>query len=64
MSGDYKYDIHLRAEEIASERYGADFYDLTPDQRHEVYSEAMAAWSDDLASRGDHLRKSRMEGGF
>lgn len=44
MSGDYKFDMQMIAEELASERYGKDFYDLPAEQRDALFNEAMENW--------------------
>ncbi len=40
MFFDYKYAIQQRAEELASQRYGEDYYDLPEDLRETLYEEA------------------------
>lgn len=61
MSGDYKFDIQSRAEEIADQEFGKDFYDLTDEQLGEVYRRAVSRWSDDLLNRADQVRKAMRE---
>ena len=41
MSGDYKYGMQLIAEDLAQERYNADFYALPDDIQCALYEEAM-----------------------
>lgn len=61
MSGDYKWDIQVRAEELAFELYNKDFYDLDTETQYRVYERAMHSWSDSLADRADYLRKAERE---
>ncbi len=55
MSGDYKYDMQMIAEEIAQEEYGEDFYDLPSDLQHQVFLRAEDRWVDRAASGADYL---------
>jgi hypothetical protein len=52
----------MRAEEIAQDRYGKDFYDLPSALQDEVFSEGMDTVADRLADRADYLRKAEREG--
>lgn len=63
MSGDYKYDIQMIAEDLAQEKYGKGFYDCTDDQQYELYTVAMETWRDRLCDQADYLRKAQREGG-
>jgi hypothetical protein len=38
---DYKYGMQLIAEELAEDRYGKGFYELTDEQQFSLYNEAM-----------------------
>jgi hypothetical protein len=62
MSGDYKYDIQMIAEELAQEKYEKEFYDLTSDQQYEVYTLANQHYIERLCDRADYLRKAQREG--
>jgi hypothetical protein len=42
--GDYKYAIQILAEELASELYDKDYYELTEAVRSEVYAKANASF--------------------
>jgi len=44
MSGDYKYDMQMIAEELAEERFGKDFYDLPQDVQFQLFEEAMGQY--------------------
>ena len=64
MSGDYKYEMQMRAEEIAEERYGVEFYELPADKQSAIFREAMYDWSDAQASRADFLNHVAKERGL
>lgn len=55
---DYKYAIQSRADELAQERYGKDFYDLTDEQQYKLFTEAEESEGDALSARADLLRDS------
>lgn len=59
--GDYKYGIQMVAEELAEEKYGMGFYDLTHKQQFEVYSEAQRQYFDRQADFADYHRKAERE---
>lgn len=63
MGGDYKYEMQLLAEEIAEQRYGKEFYELTDDQQYECFMAGSREWCDRMADKGDNLRKAAMENG-
>lgn len=44
MSGDYKYEAYLLADERAQEQFGTDFYSLSHEQQMELYGEAMQTY--------------------
>jgi len=44
MSGDYKYDMQMIAEELAEERFGKDFYELPQETQFQLFDEAMAQY--------------------
>jgi len=54
---DYKDQIQSRAEEIASEEFDCDFYDLSDELRDSVYSRAMGRAHEDMLSRADMAKK-------
>lgn len=62
MSGDYKWDIQVRAEELAMDRYGIEFYELPEHRRDSIYREAMTDWSEGLAAKADWLNDCAKEG--
>jgi hypothetical protein len=61
VSGDYKWDIQLIAEEMAMEQYGKEFYDLSSYGQQAVYEQAMDKYHNRLADRADYLRKAQRE---
>jgi hypothetical protein len=61
MPEDYKMAAQMRAEEIAEERFGCDFYDLPQDMQSKVYSEGLAGHFESLMERADYLRKAKRE---
>jgi hypothetical protein len=63
MMDDYKYAAQMRAEEIAEERYGCDFYDLPDDLQGWVYSEGLEGHWESLREQADYLRKAKRENG-
>ena len=50
---DYKYWIQNRAEEIAVEEYGKEFYDLPDELWDKVYQQAIEAYKEAYADRID-----------
>jgi len=63
MSGDYKYDMQLIAEELAQSLYEKDFYDLDQDTQYAVYNQAMVSYTERLCDRADYMRKAERENG-
>lgn len=61
-NGDYKYAMQMRAEEIAEEEYGMDFYDLPEHIQTKVFREAEEGHFDDMAHRADMMRDSLRDG--
>lgn len=61
MSSDYKYDIQVRAEELASERFDCEFYDLPADKQELIYKEATDDWTESLAEKADFLNDQAKE---
>lgn len=55
MQGDYKYAAQVKAEELAEERYGKDYYDLPEDVQCKLYEEGMQAYIDSQVSAADAL---------
>jgi hypothetical protein len=53
VSGDYKYEMQMRAEELAEEEYGVDFYALSQDQQFTVFERARQDWIDARVSKAD-----------
>lgn len=61
MSGDYKYDVQLIAEDLAVDTYNLDFYELTDEQQYEIYTRAQNVYFERLADNADYLRKAERE---
>ena len=59
---DYKWALQMKAEEIAEEQYGVDFYSLSPAEQSQVYERGMNEYHDDLAATADYFRKAEREG--
>lgn len=55
----YKDDIQEHANEIASQKYDKDFYDLTEKQQDEVYTQAQEQYFDNLYSQADSMAEER-----
>ncbi len=58
---DYKDWVAERAQVIADEEYGNDFYHLTDQQQDEVYAEAAADYIDYESAQIDCLYDSQFE---
>ena len=52
---DYKYEMQLRAEELAEELHGKDFSSLSSDEQYRIYEKASQAWYDEQADRAEGL---------
>ena len=63
MSGDYKWDIQMIAEEIAEKQFGCDFYDLSPETQYSTYKNAQEEYASRLADKADQLRDEERERG-
>ena len=61
--GDYKMRIQEKAEEIAEENYGKDFYDLSGSMQSKIYERAIREIEDMLADQADMMRKGEADGG-
>lgn len=57
ISGDYKYWIQCKADEIAQEKYDCEYYDLPDSVQLSVYDEANEAYKDHLASEIDTAKE-------
>jgi len=55
MIADYKDWITAKADEMALEKYGKEFYDLPETTQREVFSEAELAYQDYYANEIDRL---------
>ena len=53
---DYKEAYQLHAEELAQERYGMDFYDLSSELQSAIYDEAMRQVTDNWYAVADQMR--------
>ena len=62
MSGDYKYDMQLIAEQIAEDEYGKDFYELSNELQYQVYTRAEREYVERACDRADYARKAQREG--
>lgn len=51
-----------RADELADELYGKEFYELTESQRDTLYAQAEQDVVDGVADHADMLRKAQKEG--
>jgi len=52
-----KEEIQERADEIAGEKYGKAFYELSEKQQDKVYEEAQESWTDHYASLADSMKE-------
>lgn len=55
----YKDEIQEHADDLAYQKYGKDFYDLTEEQQEEIYKEAQEMFNDDFASQADSMKEKR-----
>ena len=53
MPSDYKDRIQAKAEELAEELNGIDFFHLSPERRDQIYQRAMEDVNDDYAAAAD-----------
>lgn len=58
---DYKMEIQERAEQLAEDTYGMDFYKLSDALQYEVYCAAMGDWTDNMLAAADYRRKAERE---
>jgi hypothetical protein len=56
MSGDYKYEMQMIAEELAEREFGKNFYDLTEEQQFDTFRAAEERWAEDKANEADLLK--------
>lgn len=61
MSGDYKWDMQMIAEELAQSRHGKDFYDLDSDTQYALFTEASRQYVERMCDHADYLRKAERE---
>jgi len=61
MSLDKEEWVQNRAEEIAEEKYGEDFYDMDKDRQIEVFQVAEDEFMDEWAGRIDALYDAEVE---
>ena len=54
---DYKYMMSERADEIACDEYGMEFYDLSVDIQDKVFARAVDDITDRLAGEADRSRE-------
>ena len=58
---DYKYWITCKADEIAEDEYGKDYYDLTDEEQGKVYQKATASYTDAYSGMMDYYQETRKE---
>lgn len=61
---DYKWQCQMKAEEIAQKEYDKEFYELSDDLQHKVFTEAMESVRDSYCAKADHLRDQEWADGF
>jgi hypothetical protein len=61
MSGDYKYAAQLRAEEIADEEFGVDFYALPQEKQFEIYQRGLNDFIENCYGQADAARAMSKE---
>ena len=59
--GAVKRMVEEKAEEIAGQRYGREFNDLSPQIQYQVWTEAEHVVADDLAAQADLRRDGQKE---
>jgi len=57
------WQAQLKAEDIAQEDYGQEFYSLSNAQQHKVYNKALVEIDDMLSEKADMMRKNEAQGG-
>ena len=62
MSGDYKYEMQMIAEEKAEEEYGMDYYDLPADVQYNVFRSAEEEYFERQAHGADLMRDRMRDG--
>ena len=60
---DYKEAIMERAESLAEDQHGTDFYSLSADQQHRLYEAAMQDYYDRQADRAELMRDAARDNG-
>lgn len=58
---DYKDDIQEIANDLALERHGKEFYDLTPVIQEPIYAQAIEDYVNRMADRADYLNDVKGE---
>lgn len=58
---DYKERIQSLFENMCTERYGADYWELPQDLQYKLYQEATELYSEMLADQADYMRKAERE---
>ena len=53
---DYKYEIQLKAEQLAEEHFGKDFSELTSEQKYKIFTEASIDWTESQYEKVDLLK--------
>ena len=63
MTGSYKWNAQLHAEETAEKEFGEDveFWDLPEETRTRLYSEALELCSEKAEAQAEWRRDQRME---
>lgn len=57
---DYKWEMQMRAEELA-ENDGKDYFALSTDEQCQYFERGMEAWREAQLDAADRLRKERRE---
>ena len=52
---DLKQQVQEKADQIADERYGVEFYELSDEVQNQIYTEALEEVNNDMANLGDYL---------
>jgi uncharacterized protein YoaH (UPF0181 family) len=61
--GSRGWQAQLKAEDIAQEDFGQEFYSLSEAQQHKVYNKALVEIDDMLSEKADMMRKNEAQGG-
>lgn len=59
---DYKDDIQLIYDNLCSDRFDKNYWELPDDVQYKLYMEAQALYVERAADRADYMRKAEREG--